>query len=788
MPRDRLYDTIKRNLLTQYDLAIDPENTKSMDRMLNEAARKVENEMAAYGPDPKDLDSALKQYWDSRIKPSSQGPKTPKFLGKTEVMQERMEYSKKCRKALLSVAKREARRKLILEDTSYSLFPNAQNRPHPGRWMGYMVKMPQNEAEKKACRLHNESVLMLAALGQKKIEPKQFEDMRIKWYKEQGFSNAKAQEKTAWDAQNVNRAMYKMITDMVDEGKAQEADAWKYSKMLVDGTVKDVEQAYHNVFLPSTYLQFVMKDCVDELKRYSGAGMDEKSMDKYVLDCQAALQNLFDCELEGTLSANPYYAILDPAEIADSGISKVRVKENEDAAYGFKQAFVYDCCTIGAMRRVNQLNQDIAPLGLIDEELMKEADDDFRISIFKKGNSRIIMVRQDEGVGFNYKYTADWPGRLVDSGLDERISKLSERVPTLTNALRGSSPEFQKIEQSLEAMKGAKLGDDANDKSFEEMNKKLSELLDSTTKYLDRKAKDNASRDGKAKNPYEEKRIKFAEDVQKLANDKIEQMQMVASHKAAMAAMKKTEYKAQQANMPGENVAPELNGLTERERQMKKALENNNGRSRESQLAKEAAAAAKAMMAKKKQRAADKSSYDEMKKSHARAARYIEDTQASPEDKISGYVKFHQQQSNSVERNNTPENTKQINDHARRALAGATLSCMMALESRDKPILRNMVEKGGTEQLIRMVMNNKGFQDRFATVNAVGGDEKQSLNHMLKTNANFAGPVAVGITKNIAQAQKSKQEQKQMQKQKQTAKLRARTAEDITPQVRPRLG
>ena len=786
MPRDRLYDTIKRNLLTQYDFAIDPENTKSMDQMLNEAARKVENEMAAYGPDPKDLDGALKQYWDSRIKPSSQGPKTPKSLGKTEVMQERMEYSKKCRKALLSVAKREAQRELVLADTSYSLFPNAQNRPDPGRWMWYMVKMPQNEAKEKACRLHNESVLMLAALGQKKIEPKQFEDMRIKWYKEQGCSDAEAQEKTAWDAQNVNQVMYKMITDMVDEGKAQEADAWKYSKMLVDGTVKDIEQAYHNVFLPSTYLQFVMKDCVDELKRYSGAGMDEKSMDKYVLDCQAASQNLFDCELEGTLSANPYYAILDPAEIADSGISKVRVKENEDTAYGFKQAFVYDCCTIGAMRRVNQLNQDIAPLGLTDEELMKEADDDFRISIFKKGNSRIIMVRQDEGVGFNYKYTADLPGRLVDSGLDERISKLSERVPTLTNALRGSSPEFQKIEQSLEAMKGAKLGDDANDKSFEEMNKKLSELLDSTTKYLNKKDKDNASRGGKAKNPYEEKRMRLAEDVQKLAKAKIEQMQMVASHKIAMTEAKKTEYKTQQANMPGEDVAPELNGLTERERQMKKGLEKN----KNAQLAKEAVAVAKAMLAKKKQRVADKSTYDEIEKGHARGARYIEDTQASPEDKIAGYIKYHQQQSNSIERNNMPENIKRINDHARRALAGATLSCMMALESKDKPILKTMVEKGGTEQLIRMVMNNKGFQKQFADVNAVGGDEKQSLNHMLESNANFAGPVAVGIVNNIAQVQKLKQDQKQkqMQKQKQADKPRVRTTDDITPKVRPQLG
>ena len=243
-------------------------------------------------------------------------------------------------------------------------------------------------------------------------------------------------------------------------------------------------------------------------------------------------------------------------------------------------------------------------------------------------------------------------------------------------------------------------------------------------------------------------------------------------------AMKKTEYKAQQVNMPGENVAPEVSNLTRRERQMKKDLEQNKGKNKEAAAL--ARVAAKKMTDAKQQSEKIGNTYQATDRSHTGSLGYIEDAHASPEDRIAGYIRYCQQQSNGIERNNTPENTKRINDHARRALAGATLSCMMALESRDKPILRTMVEKGGTEQLVRMIMNNKGFQEQFAAVNTVGGDEKQSLNHLLEKNANFAGPVAVGITKKIVQAQKLEQEQKQ----KQADKPRARTTDDMVPKAR----
>ncbi len=318
-----LYDTLLQQVtnLSVYD-SIEQNHIS-----VSEAIEAIRSQLTHEEPDLNDTDKSLSEFWDRLSEHNPQfGNVTPKFKGKPEEVAKRLEYSKKCREAMLKALEKHATRTVEFHKIAIDLYGNNSG-VNEERWMEHLIKLPSDEPDDKKRRMHNEKVVALAALSQGRpannAKEKFLEIRKNAYINDYEYTPEKAEKAANEELEYGVKYLFDIANELVNnfvgkendfEGKAKEMR--QITNSILDGSAEreegGLEAAYDKLITPANIMMFDGTGLIRYLKN-AGLQGDNKELDSIGEKWQKFSST--DDIAFSMLQTNPIYSMVEPGEL-----------------------------------------------------------------------------------------------------------------------------------------------------------------------------------------------------------------------------------------------------------------------------------------------------------------------------------------------------------------------------------------------------------------------------------------------------------------------------------------
>ena len=478
----------------------------------------------------------------------------------------RYEYSKACRKELMKSVERSVRQALEWRNAAIRLGLTERNGNAKSidthRWMDKLMKTDGSPESLE----YNESIVALAALGNKQMTEQQYVDWRVTYYLRKkdpvNWKNLGAAEESnafaaaAKDRNSAGDFIYGEVRKIVDHTPL---DNYKiavnaiasgdFSNEIFAGIDENkcLEKAFEILRHDAVLLGSEAKMMFQILKQIGGFNLSQEEQAKVNTDWVSKIYPYVGIGNVANLTANPYFAIIDPYKhyrstmpTPEVPVNEMKKREKDVLAYSvIGEKTIYEA-------RAAEIYENI--LKKYEVNLYSEVDRLQGISVHNLKNTDTVVILEftpttaNEMVGVK---VCDRPGRLVSTDMSERVQGLLDRCAGWSRESHTSN-EFENMRGALEALRNITLIDNPSTEDIKAANTAFTRLKNMTNAYLIRKQTyHNGTK-------YEKARIKFAKDVMAFANKKLAQLDYCDKH------IKTVSARQQQAenNQPpqGENI------------------------------------------------------------------------------------------------------------------------------------------------------------------------------------------------------------------------------------------
>ena len=811
---DLIYDDLR-------EYALQDMNTFGIDAALDAAIERVDREMTEQGPDEENLMAALekiekaqKKYWPNLRFRFLDNPDEETRTRHLNEMRERLAYSKARRKAAIRANAEAAKQYLIFHKISGELFDKeklaAQNKiVDPKRWINQLIMLEGIHGDAETCRRNNEAVVMLTAMAEEAITPEEYIEKRRAQLIRDNMDEKEADERARAESEKPAKFLYDIFISLMESGVQYINRAEKVAKTILDGSAAQApggyEEAYRSLLLRSHYrLMFNANDALNNLNSF-GLGMtsEEVTREKRKWEEISTRANAY-VFLTGQV-ANPYYAVLDPVELLDQGISNMTALPGQDPTHSYFFIYTIENHQSGLKRVVAAREQELLRRFDMQEDVGEEpsheiyckADPTIK-TVLHRGRT-IIIVRDEfsfKNGEIKIKLKSDVPGRLVDAELLGDVVALREACAALPRPWGESGTALAGVRDALAAMAGMTLGDTAENDRIKALDDKLKALALAAAAFsaaADRKHLGEAYRT-------------FSEKVNRFVTKTTTNLDYVRQHKATVSEVEAVEKDEKQRIQNGMVIPPEDADLTPFQRNQKPIHEEEKRLRRQKE---EADARAKAEKEKKElqdslaegSRVAEALDAAEEKlggveidenwaKAEAdaarnRAAKVEGAASTDPIDAmISAYIDANADMGRAMfgerdrllagrhiydlDREEDPgvfEANDSAHTYVNEVFAADTVRELLAISDKhgqDPERFRNILRKGGLAELIGMVKQSPHFKTSMQTT---GIRTAEMLNNYLGRRATPAKRIAYAIMKDVEITQKQKAENPQAQQQ-----------------------
>ena len=750
---------------------------------MERARKEIEAEMDSLGPQSDRLNEDLEAIWNEQ-KQHYPGFREPEFHNQPEVMQQRLEYSKACRTAMLDAMEDSAKRDHTFEQTAKSVFKNIpiKGKVDQKRWLERLVMLEGVDGDSDICRRHNETLVSLVALCEKCITPDQFTEMRTKWYEDEGgYGHEDAVEAAQKERDNAPDLLFEQLSFRIEEAQEDMGKLDGALQQILSGTASPgkLRKAYSDLLSnEGNYLMFNALNCMNDLRSF-GLNKTEKEAERIYKEWEYRSADIQPYTVMACQAANPYYAVLDPYEMMQGNLETLVAQPGQDPEYSYMvDYFTENLSGVCSLRHIAE--EKVLREFALGEVRGLEADNykvptDDSIKVVNRDDRTVILV-QNEIAMKNGKlvtsYTTDAPGRLMDATLISDVLELREKRAKLPKVKNGAG-SYKELTDALDAMVGMTLGDKAEKDRMKDLEDKLLKLQTAAVKFQgERKRLIGPAR--AANDPA----LKFVNDVNTFVADKIAKLDTIRQHKETvqMAADAKAEEAAAAQN--GAQIPDELKNLTALERKLK-PIED----AKAAAKAAEDAERERIEAEQAKQREAEdlrdggkvNSTLDQTEtelggvqvdESWAKADEAVKAYNAANGGKapvedsvnalITGFVDYNRQTYLALMESG---NTEEAVAYGKQALAGESVRQMMHIEENygkeGGNRLRTILQKGGLGKLVKMTLETEKFQKRFEMDEL---DKPEEFKKAVEKPTNFAESVAMGVMRSKSRAQKKAQE------------------------------
>lgn len=587
----------------------------------DEAAAQAQREYESHGPAPvgnltgRQLQEQL-QNGLNEVLPQIQ--KTAKKDGGVynstltpEQMEQRYQYSLKCRNILTKIVEESVRRDKVFQDTATRLFGDnpfdqpdefdpvtgektAPPRVDQMRWMEQLMRLDDTEE----ARYHNEEVVSLVMLGEytsmcrtdptlagdpeaakKKAEKleagrKKFRDARYDHYaKDLKLPPEEANKRADDDLNKGIERLSDLTLELMDKYSCKREEADKARDAILTGTAEQtypggLEAAYRKIVNPGNAVAWNINNAHSNLKSFGLETTEEAYRQKYrPYEINSTVtHSAIACQV-----ANPYYAVLDSAKLANANIIGLGAKGEESALVDFGGDM-----TGGLLEaRQDAMKQAVRRFGFktSEDRAVQKQPDNISIYSDRAGRSMILVGRPisvehglDTGIDINL------PGRLINDNFDQLVSKRQADCMKEDKLFRSSS-EYRAMKRALNALPGIKIPDNGDPEKLDELERKLKPLEKAVKAYLDKKDRQFKERGAmEGKSPYERTRYKAAKDLKSFVGQMRTRIDLIREHQSTVTGVLEQERLAALQEQP--EAAPEVEDKVEARAESKKEYVN----------------------------------------------------------------------------------------------------------------------------------------------------------------------------------------------------------------------
>ncbi len=520
-------------------------------------------------PTGEQLQEALRR--DMRIVQKMYKDFKPSLLDNPEAMERRYAYSQKCRNIVAKIASESAHRDQIFEETSRRLFKDAfgdkvQARISARRWMWQLIDL----GDTPEAKYHNEEVVSLVMLAESRSNhdvengERIFRETRSKHYTDNmGLSPEEAARRADDDLKNGLNRLMELTMEVVDRQFITKDEANKARDAILSGEADKqpggLEAAYRKIINPGGSIGWNMPNVIDDFHDFGMEISEQMYQEKfrpYMMN-STATHNATIQQM-----ANPFYAIMDGADIINAGGTLLPSRAGEAINFSAFQDFSADGATGIGQTRVESVSRALQRFALKmaqDVTLRNKPND---INIYSNGRGRTVILLTDQvsiDNGFRMNISPDVPGRLVNHGFDDKMKALQEKSVAHDKLFR-SSGQYRAMKRALNALAETKLPDNPTEQQVKDFADKLKAVQDAAKVYNERKAQQLQERGAdKGKDDYEQARINFGKELKDYADQMAKRIGLVQEHIDTMKRVIRTEQLEEEALRQGQMSEPDPN-------------------------------------------------------------------------------------------------------------------------------------------------------------------------------------------------------------------------------------
>ena len=480
-----------------------------------------------------------------------------------EVMKQRYDYSVKCMEVMQQIVREHVQRAVIFDETAKQLFredfgAEVLNQVHPRRWFENLLRL-DDTPEAKA---HNELVVSLVMLGEsyarndREAGDARFRRVRLDYYQNtMGMSQHDA-ELAVID--EVDYGLQKLV-DLTEEAMEhnptlEQSDAARDA--ILSGAAENepggLERAYRTIMNPGSAIAWNIANACDDFNSF-GMNVNKADFRKYEMDSSS----VHDCVIQHV--ANPFYAILDAAELVNAGASGLPPRRGDPPQNNAAQSYGGDL-----FNGLYQSREDYALKALPRFALtasnsagVRNQPNDIKIYSDRKGHTVIVACDPvDLSDGLILGNHLDMPGRLLSSaGYSDKIEELLKKSTEKDRFMR-SSGQYRDLKRALNAMP-KQIPDNLSVQEARELERKFADLKKAARAYLKRKDDQFAERGTtEGKDDYEKTRYAFAKAALDFTDEMDTRVKFIREHTETMEKVLAVEAEDARNPIPGDPNLP----------------------------------------------------------------------------------------------------------------------------------------------------------------------------------------------------------------------------------------
>ncbi len=534
---------------------------------IERARASCEEEFAFYEPNENDLQSAQEKYWN-RMKEASLSKDIPdSFLaGNTELMKQRLFYSRQCRNILLDVLAVGVKKELLFSKSIENVFYKAGKPSGSIRTERFLQTFMWDHASDNKtvdeCRAHNERVVIEAALCQGALTQEEYVNTKCAWYmKYENLPMTVANVMAQADATKEKAAEYlfectKDTMELARQKLFHDNKSVEELKSDVDtllsGKADDVltKDIYSRLASKEFETIFNLKDSINTLKSY-GLKREKELLDIMVNENESFTMQIRPLQMMATEVSNPRYAIADPVEFTQKGFTYIKAEHDNKVKMDFEYmnaTEVFQAKSIAALSNNNKIYEKYA-MDKVDEPDVSEKSTDVPDMTLRSAKSgRILLIEGNMDTG---EYSVDKPGKYMDYGFQKSLNVLIEKFSKLSS---DNSKEYETFSSNLNSLRELSLGDTATDESIAKFDDAISKAVQSGYIYSSKLRADASPNNAM---------IDFIDgSFTDFMADKTQRLETIRAHKAVIKSANEAELLEQ-----GKEIKPELRSMSPLRRQ-----------------------------------------------------------------------------------------------------------------------------------------------------------------------------------------------------------------------------
>lgn len=537
------------------------------------------------------MQQALNEYMPS-LKPFAPNYISPNFT--PEQMEQRYAYSQKCMAVMEQLVAEHIQRDKVFEDTAQRLFgqdfgDQIKQKVDQRRWLEQLMRLDDTPE----ARQHNERVVSLVMLGEAHARNEGAAGEKIfRRVRTEALTKAHP-EWSAFElrlhlAAELSDPMGKLLdlaeTAMKNGPSRQEADAARDA--ILSGTAEQsypggLEGAYRKLINPSSHISWNIANACDDVRSFGGDLTKEEQrlrFHPYEMNSISTHGNVVE------LTSNPFYAVLDPAGLVNSGCAGLPGHDGEEFNTNAAPAFGSDIVNGLLASRDAIMWQELPRFALTSSNKGGIRNQPNNVGIYTNQRGRTVIIVSDPvsiGNGLSTAPHTDRPGQLVNmTGYSQKITDLLQESTRNDNFMH-SSGKYRALKRALNAMP-REFPDNPTVEQAKKLEQRLSNLKEAAEAYKKRKDnqfKKRGTREGK--DPYEKARYAFGKSVLDYIEEIERSVKFVREHTETMAAVLTAEQEDTQHPIPGDTgltafqrkVKPEDDKIAEEQRKVQEAEE-----------------------------------------------------------------------------------------------------------------------------------------------------------------------------------------------------------------------